>query len=126
MLFKRADYLWRHKALHSDTYRYTCDVCGRGYDDPTSLKNHTRRHTGEKPHSCEVCGKSFLYARVLKTHMLIHTGEKPHRCDTCGHMFREKKNLAAHIRRKHTVDTVVSYVVTTLQAEDLPPEIEQA
>jgi uncharacterized Zn-finger protein len=31
---------------HSDTKRYLCTFCGKGFNDTFDLKRHTRTHTG--------------------------------------------------------------------------------
>ncbi|QQP32949.1 Uncharacterized protein FKW44_024149, partial [Caligus rogercresseyi] len=35
----------RHMKCHSDTKRYLCTFCGKGFNDTFDLKRHTRTHT---------------------------------------------------------------------------------
>ncbi|XP_060663539.1 gastrula zinc finger protein xLCGF3.1-like [Drosophila nasuta] len=79
----------------------SCEVCGRCFSDPYTLRIHKMTHTDEKPHVCSECGKGFRQQHKLRMHSVIHTDERPHQCDICGKGFRFANYLAVH-RRLHT------------------------
>lgn len=45
--------------VHSNVYKFKCEVCKRGFKTLKSLKLHTNNHTGNKPHQCQKCPKAF-------------------------------------------------------------------
>lgn len=52
-----------------------CNVCGRLYARPSTLKTHLRTHTNERPFKCNVCNKTFSQAANLTAHQRVHTGK---------------------------------------------------
>lgn len=52
-----------------------CEVCGRNYARPSTLKTHLRTHTNERPFKCNVCLKTFSQAANLTAHQRVHTGK---------------------------------------------------
>lgn len=55
--------------------RNQCNICGRNYARPSTLKTHLRTHTNERPFKCNVCSKTFSQAANLTAHQRVHTGE---------------------------------------------------
>lgn len=102
--------------------RFSCDLCGKGFNQTLYLFRHIRKHTGEftchrcnrvfarkenlQNHACSgrsmerselpctVCGKIFGTDRLLRRHMAKHTGQ--HMCPDCGKSYTTREILANH------------------------------
>ncbi len=78
--------------------KFSCEICGRHFRRPDSLKIHRRVHSGERPFTCKVCLKTFNMSNVLKQHIRVHTGERPFKCEVCFTSFKESWALKIHLR----------------------------
>ncbi|KAM9245125.1 zinc finger protein 77-like [Dugong dugon] len=67
-----------HVSGHRGQKISSCEVCGKTFMHPSSLKLHLRRHSGEKPYECNECGKAFNCPTYFREHVRMHTGEKPY------------------------------------------------
>ncbi|KAH9372803.1 hypothetical protein HPB48_001319 [Haemaphysalis longicornis] len=104
--------------------RYSCDLCGKGFNQTLYLFRHIRKHTGEftchrcrrvfarkenlQSHACSgrsgsseaavlpcsVCNKTFHTDRLLRRHMAKHTGQ--HMCPDCGRSYTTREILSNH------------------------------
>lgn len=75
-----------------------CDICGRNYARPSTLKTHLRTHTNERPYKCKICGKTFSQAANLTAHQRVHTGERPFSCPICRRPFSQSSSVITHLR----------------------------
>ncbi|XP_068612229.1 zinc finger protein 485-like [Brachionichthys hirsutus] len=97
--FKLPGTLRQHEKIHTARERsYLCDVCCKMFLTSKQLQIHMRTHTDDKPYHCGECGKGFTTKGPLTIHTRVHTGETPYRCPDCGWPFKRKANLDNHMR----------------------------
>lgn len=59
--FKEAHGLNVHMSRkHFSNFKYSCETCGRGYNNEDFYKKHCNRHLGVKMHKCQHCGKGIF------------------------------------------------------------------
>uniref|UniRef100_A0A8C3ISQ9 C2H2-type domain-containing protein n=1 Tax=Chrysemys picta bellii TaxID=8478 RepID=A0A8C3ISQ9_CHRPI len=94
--FNQSSSLIRHQKIHTGWTPYTCSECGKCFSYRSALSTHQRIHTGDKPYGCSECGKRFMDSSALITHQRIHTGERPYMCSECGKSFNQRSHLIRH------------------------------
>ncbi|KAL7986291.1 hypothetical protein Chor_011457 [Crotalus horridus] len=101
--FDQPSQVIKHQRIHTGEKPFLCPECGKRFNKQSNLNVHLRLHRGEKPYSCPDCGKRFNAKYHLRGHYRIHTGEKPYVCEDCGKRFPVKSSLNKH-QRIHTGD----------------------
>ena len=50
-------------------HQVNCDICGKGFNTPRSLRKHRYSHVEEdSQYKCRSCDKMFLFESQLKSH----------------------------------------------------------
>jgi len=80
----------------SEFYDYSCEVCGKGFEQEAMLKRHSSLHTGIQEYTCTFCAKGYMHKKDLVIHERIHTGERPFACQVCGKQFYDPSNMRKH------------------------------
>ena len=104
--------LEEHHQTHMNLKQFVCDVCQKGFNQMSQLKNHAVIHLDKsgiepipswaKPKQCDICQKMFSDSKCLKKHVqAIHSKLKPYICQVCGHQSARKAMLQLHVRQ-HT------------------------
>lgn len=94
--------------IHTKEFDYNCDMCGRGFMEKYSLKEHIKKEHGEGI-TCETCQKTFHSEYYLKIHQETHKPDYEMRnyvCDLCNRRFLSRKMLRQHLL-KHSGSTKV-------------------
>ena len=89
----------RHKYKHYE-YMYECEVCSRGFQFASQLKEHKRVHQTQGDWVCfkPKCGKRFKRESELNAHLVSHN-KKQFKCEECPYSNSDPRNLRAHKRR---------------------------
>ena len=106
-------------------WQVNCDICGKGFNTPRSLRKHRYSHVEEdSQYKCRSCNKRFPFESQLKSHRHMyrrsrnyicasanfdksfkHPGDlvahaklhgKPHKCVHCDYKNTDKRNLKSH------------------------------
>ncbi|XP_058820245.1 oocyte zinc finger protein XlCOF6-like [Topomyia yanbarensis] len=125
--FLSLDSLKQHSRMHHDLYRsqidsanpFECEICFKRFPTLVRLEQH-RLVPYIREHKCDECAKTFLTLPLLQKHMQNHNSskkgndetprgenvlvEKNVQCDLCGKTVKDKYQLKAHQKSKHSQD----------------------
>lgn len=92
----------RHSIIHSETKRFSCKYCGKGFSLGQYLREHQYRHTKELPYECGVagCTKRFRQAGKLSLHRKTHPEYVPKKYNYS--LNKEKRTKARNLRNVKT------------------------
>ncbi|XP_039757938.1 zinc finger protein 664-like [Pararge aegeria] len=87
----------RHSRSHSTVKRYSCHICGLGFNDSGNLSRHRKAlHSEHRPHACNICHKTFSRNSHLQEHIRTHSDSRDYICDMCGKASKSSAALRMH------------------------------
>ena len=128
--------------------RTMCSICGMNLDTFAAFTTHMEAH---KPEKCPTCGKNFKNTHMLKNHInSTHNKEADEPCHICGKVYKNVANhvrlvheyaiqncphcpyttrittdLARHIRRTHTEETVTTCPYCAKTTKNIKRHLQQ-
>uniref|UniRef100_A0A146LVF8 Zinc finger protein 62 n=1 Tax=Lygus hesperus TaxID=30085 RepID=A0A146LVF8_LYGHE len=104
-IYDRPCTLKRHMLVHSDTKAYKCSKCDYRAAQKSSLTSHERVHEGRK-FACDMCDFKARRSYGLKMHKLTnHSTERPFKCEHCSRGFPDVGALNYHNKVRHSSST---------------------
>lgn len=69
--FSRSDHLNRHMLIHEEP-KFKCDICDMTFRRSDKMLLHRRKHPETMNYTCENCGLGFMELSSIKTHVNFH------------------------------------------------------
>lgn len=69
--FSRSDHLNRHMLIHEEP-KFKCDICDMTFRRSDKMLLHRRKHPETMNYTCESCGLGFMELTSIKTHVNFH------------------------------------------------------
>lgn len=98
--------------FHLRKFIYTCELCGKGFNDCVLYKEHSNIHEGVRPFKCVVCEKDFPFSSYLNSHQIrnhkvtIDGIAGANQCLVCSKNFSRKSVLENHMKRHENIKVV--------------------
>ena len=102
--FKQCNNRQRHERTHILEKRFKCEICDRGFNAASELKEHKLTHQvpDGKYFKCDLCERGFSHSKSLKSHVKnVHLNPK-HGCNLCGQRFPTAREAKTH-KKMHLV-----------------------
>ena len=93
-----------HILVHQNKFKYTCELCGRGFMKTDHFQDHLNRHSKVKPFACEICRKRFTRKNELKRHLertCVPDDSPKLECSLCGKLLKNVDCMRNHRRQVH-------------------------
>jgi len=74
---------------------YFCSQCDQRFETPILLRKHYRSHT-DLPFKCHVCGQGFADFRSRREHIQQHRAERRFKWSDCGRSFDDVPAIDSH------------------------------
>ncbi|CAH2083637.1 unnamed protein product [Euphydryas editha] len=88
--------LERSKSLNYLNSPYKCDLCYKGFLDPTAFEKHKEKHDEiSGPHECKLCHLRYLTVKSLRAHT-SSAHSRRYSCNICSHRSHTKHQAIAH------------------------------
>ncbi|XP_029733293.1 transcription factor grauzone [Aedes albopictus] len=101
---KNLRYWKRHVGRHQNEGEHKCEQCNHVSVNLVSLKLHIERKHGPniKKYVCDLCGKEYSRPVTLKEHIAnAHTGKPLYQCQFCDKSFFSNATMYAHRKKDH-------------------------
>ncbi|EAT39684.1 AAEL008535-PA [Aedes aegypti] len=101
---KNLRYWRRHVTRHQNEGAHKCEHCSHVSVNLLSLKQHIERKHGPKikKYVCDLCGKEYSRPVTLKEHIAnAHTGKPLYQCQFCDKSFFSNATMYAHRKKDH-------------------------
>ena len=66
--FQTQSGLWKHASQHTGKFSFTCEHCGKGFNDRDRFDAHKNHHMGAG-FACLQCKKTFFSQSKMRNHM---------------------------------------------------------
>ena len=76
---------------------FTCEVCDKGFNTPSSLEQHSYLHKDLK-YKCSHCGLRYPFQSALDAHMVSHLEDPQHKCKDCDKAYFNRGDLVKHMK----------------------------
>lgn len=106
--FKSKDGLRLHvQSIHQQKFRFTCHVCGKGYNGLWNFRGHLASHDKDIRETCDVCDAKFQFRTRLLQHKRQHHSKSPiiYECKMCKKIFSCQDSLTQHKKGMHDFQT---------------------
>ncbi|KAH8400760.1 hypothetical protein KR009_000778 [Drosophila setifemur] len=96
----RRNYDTHVNVVHSNTKRYACSVCQKGFYHKSEMEAHQKLHG--QSYSCEQCSFTTKNKKSLSVHVLgQHYKRFAFECKVCNKRFGRRQGLNTHMQRTH-------------------------
>ncbi|XP_076035238.1 uncharacterized protein LOC143021529 [Oratosquilla oratoria] len=87
---------------HRKNHDVNCAVCGKVFNNRSSLVMHKKKKHEKKTVQCSLCPQVFTFPSQLRVHEeKVHSEDKQYKCDECGFCAKTKTYLQTHKYRMH-------------------------
>ncbi|NXN32005.1 ZBT40 protein, partial [Nycticryphes semicollaris] len=114
-VFSAPSLLQRHVVTHGGGKPFSCEICGKAYQQLSGLWYHNRTHHPDvfaaQNHrsskfsslQCSSCDKTFSSTAAHRKHVKAeHTDVKFHECEMCKELFPTLALLQVHVKCRHS------------------------